>query len=124
MTTRYSLLFRFSFSSNISMLLAVNGSIVILFFNVSFINIPTPPPSLSSLIFPTHLHPFTTMFSFCLRFVSVTANRSDSVAYTISFNDFIFDLNLLYYCIKFSACSLQFFYSLIFLFFFFFVSDF
>ena len=96
---RYSLLFRFSFSSNNSMFLAVIGSIVIPFINVSFINIQTPPPSLSCLIFPTHLYPFTTMFSFCLRLVSVTAYRSHSVEYTISFNDFIFDfipLALLY----------------------------
>ena len=73
---RFSLLFRYSFSSNISMFLAVIGSIAVPFINVFFINIPTPPPSLPSLIFPIHLYPFTTMFSFCLRFVLVTAYRS------------------------------------------------
>ena len=44
MIMRYSLLLRFCFSSDISMFLAVIWSIVIPFFNVSFFNIPIPPP--------------------------------------------------------------------------------
>ena len=81
------------------MVLAVIGSIVIPFINASFIHVPTPPPSLSTVIFPTHLYSSTTMFSFCLSFVSVIAYSSYFVEYTVSFNDFVFDfipLALLY----------------------------
>ena len=85
------MLFSFNFNSNISLFLPVIASIAILCIHVSVINIPTPPPCLSSLIFSTHLYHLTIMCSFCFRFVSVTAYRSHSVEYTTSFNDFIFD---------------------------------
>lgn len=50
--------------------------------------------SLSSLIFPAHLYTFTTIQS--ILFLLITS---------------FLNLYLLDYCIKFSACSLQFFYS-------------